>query len=461
MRPLPNVWRWSLSTLRVEVPRKLKPLLANKRYKGAKGGRGGAKSHFFAEQVILRAYMRPTRIVCIREVQNSIKDSVKQLLIDKINKFGLMPAFDVLDSEIRGPNDSIIVFKGMQSYNASNIKSLEGYDIAWVEEAQTLSQHSLDLLRPTLRKEGSELWFSWNPRFKTDPVDMFFSKNPPADAVSVHINWSDNPWFPEVLRKEMLHDFAVDEDKAEHIWNGAYGASQGAILARWINKAERDGRINNNVVFDPHGAPIEVSGDLGFRDTASWWFWQRRLGGFALLAYDGDNGLDADDWIPRIQEMITSLGGKSVGKIWLPSDAKAKTFQSKHTSMEKFITAFGAGRIAIVPQSKKLDQISASRAVVPTCEFNRERCEAGIDGLTAWEFEYNEETNVFSREPLHNWASHPSDAFSYGAQMMREAEPPKSETPTKWPLQGIGNGITRTQTLDEMWAITPTKNTRI
>ena len=232
-----------MSSIRVEVPRKLKPLLYPMRYKGAYGGRGGAKSHFFAEQVILKAFAQTSRIVCIREVQNSIKDSVKQLLQDKIAKFKLEPFFDVLESEIRGPNGSQIVFKGMQSYNASNIKSLEGYDIAWVEEAQTLSQHSLDLLRPTLRKEGSELWFSWNPRHKTDPVDQFFRKSPPPEAVSVMVNWYDNPWFPDVLRKEMEHDFASDEDKAEHIWNGAYGSSQGAILAKWVARAERDGRI--------------------------------------------------------------------------------------------------------------------------------------------------------------------------------------------------------------------------
>ena len=450
-----------MSILKVEVPRKLKPLLARVRYKGAYGGRGGAKSHFFAEQVILRAYTEPSRIVCIREVQNSIKDSVKQLLIDKINKFGLMPAFEVLDSEIRGPRGSMIVFKGMQSYNASNIKSLEGYDVAWVEEAQTLSQHSLDLLRPTLRKEGSELWFSWNPRFKTDPVDMFFRKTPPNDAVSVLINWSDNPWFPEVLRKEMIHDFLVDEDKADHIWNGAYGSGQGAILARWVNQADREGRINDSVVFDLLGSPIEVSGDLGFRDTASWWFWQRQLGGFRLLKYDGDTGLDADDWIPRIQDSILSLGSPTVGKIWLPHDARAKTFQSKHTSMERFISAFGAGLISVVPQSKKLDQISAARAVVPRCEFNKSKCEAGLDGLVAWEFEYNEDTGVFSREPLHNWASHPSDAFAYGAQMMQEAEPPKEKEQPKFAMQGVGNGVTRTISLDEMWAMTPGRNKRI
>jgi len=428
-----------LSILRIEVPRKLKPLLYPRRYKGAYGGRGGAKSHFFAEQIILACYRGSKRVVCIREVQNSIKDSVKQLLCDKIAKFGLQQYFNVLEAEIKGPNGSFIVFKGMQSYNADNIKSLEAFDIAWVEEAQTLSQHSLDLLRPTIRKEGSELWFSWNPRYKTDPIDKFFRKHPPEEAISVFINWQDNPWFPSVLRKEMEHDFVIDPDKAEHIWNGAYGSSQGAILAKWVNQAIREDRIRSDVFFDPYGAPVEVSSDLGFRDTASWWYWQRCLGGYRLLKYEGDSGLDADDWIPRIQQTLTDLGVKRLGKIWLPHDARAKTFQSKHTSMERFLAAFGSDKVAVVPQSKKLDQISAARAVITKCEFNKDLCEDGLDGLLAWEFEYNDETNVFSREPLHNWASHPSDAFAYGCQVMQEQEPPKEDKPLE--IRGLVVGM--------------------
>jgi phage terminase large subunit len=447
-------------TIRVEVPRKLKPLLYPKRYKGLFGGRGGAKSHFMAEQVILRAYMKPTRIVCIREVQNSIKDSVKQLLIDKIEKFGLMPYFDVLEGEIRGPNGSMIVFKGMQSYNASNIKSLEGYDIAWVEEAQTLSQHSLDLLRPTLRKEGSELWFSWNPRYKTDPVDVFFRKSPPTEAVSVLVNWYDNPWFPDVLRKEMLHDFDVDQDKAEHIWNGAYGASQGAILARWVGKAEREGRVHTEVEFDPHGYTIEVSSDLGFRDTASFWYWQRSMGGFKLLKYEGDTGLDADDWIPRIHATVLELGCRKPPKIWLPHDARAKTFQSKHTTIEKFAESFGAGNVEIVPISKKLDQIEAARTVINKCEFHKDFCEEGLDGLMAWEYSYNEENGVFSREPLHNWASHPSDAFAYGCQIMAQIEQKPEEKQAIFPITGH-NSYIQTAPLDTLWKETPRRSGRI
>lgn len=445
-----------MADLRAYVPRKLKPLLSPSRYKGAYGGRGGAKSHFFAEQCVARCVSGPTRIVCIREVQGSLRDSVRQLLIDKISKLGVEHLFIPLEGEIRGPNGSLIIFKGMQSYNAESIKSLEAYDIAWVEEAQTLSQHSLDLLRPTLRKPGSELWFSWNPRFKTDPVDKFFRKNPSPEAVSVQINWKDNPWFPEVLRKEMEFDFKTDTDKAEHIWNGAYGSSQGAILSRWVNAADREGRINNNVVFDPNGARLEISSDIGFRDTASWWYWQRKVGGYSLLAYDGASGLDAQDWIPRIQETVKTIG--KLGKIWLPQDAKAKTFQSKHSSVEQFIQAFGVNRVDIIPPTNKRNQIDAARLVMPHCEFHKEACEAGLDGLLAWEYEWNDDNNVFSKEPLHNWASHPGDAFAYGAVVMEEeVAVVKAED---IPIRGLGVNYPSV-TLNELWATAPKPSARI
>lgn len=443
-----------MSTLRVEVPRKLKPLLGPKRYKGAYGGRGGAKSHFFAEQLLVRGYCQTTRIVCIREIQASIKDSVKQLISDKIAKLGLDWFYEVLEGEIRGKNGSLIVFKGMQSFNAQNIKSLEGYDIAWIEEAQTLSQNSLDLLRPTIRKDGSELWFSWNPQYKTDPVDVFFRKNPSPDCISVHVNYSDNPWFPEVLRRDMEADYLNDEDKAEHVWGGGYGAAEGAILAKLINQGIREGRISESVKYDPSGAPLHISSDIGFRDTAAWWFWQPKVGGFSIVDYDDGNGLDADDWIERLK---TRIGTRKLGKIWLPHDARAKTFQSKHSVIERFLAAFGGDKCDVVPQSKKQDQINAARAIIPRCEFNVDLCERGLDGLTEWQYEWNEENQVFSREPRHDWASHPSDAFCYGAQVMEEvaAKIKKDE-----PMRGIKVGANDV-TLDEMWQSTPKRSSRI
>ena len=449
-----------MSSLRIEVPEVFVPLLDPKRYLGVYGGRGSGKSHFCAEYVIAKA-IAGSRVACIREVQNSIKDSVKQLIVDKILGHGLESMFEILEQEIRGPRGSLIVFKGMQSYNAANIKSLEGFDLAWVEEAQTLSQHSLDLLRPTFRKVGSQLLFAWNPRYKTDAVDKFFRSGPRDDMITVRANWYDNPWFRKTpLYQDMLKDFDIDADKAEHVWNGAYGSSQGAILARWVGKAERDKRIHNDVVYDPDGMPIEVSADLGFRDTASFWYWQRVPGGVNVLKYDGDNGLDADEWIPRIQDNIRQLGAKQVGKVWLPHDSRAKTFQSRHTTMERFITAFGASYVGLVPQSKKQDQISAAREVIDRCAFNAELCEAGLDGLRAWEFLYSEDNGVFSREPNHNWASHPSDAFAYGCQVMQEHKPKIEEKVDIFPIKGQNNRII-TAPLDDLWKDTPRRNDRI
>lgn len=418
----------SIPRIRVDVPRALAPLLKASRYKGAYGGRGGAKSHFFAEQIIVRCYARTTRVVCIREIQNSIKDSVKQLLVDKIAKLGLMGEFEIIETEIRSKsNGSLIIFRGMQSYNSDTIKSLEGYDIAWVEEAQTLSSVSLQLLRPTLRKEGSELWFSWNPRHRTDAVDQFFRKKPiHPDAISVAVNWRDNPWFPNVLRRDMEEDKLKDPVAAEHVWEGGYGAQEGAILARWVDVAEKQGRIGDHVAFDPEGW-IEISSDIGFRDTATWWYWQRKLGGFSLLDYDADSGLEAQDWIVRIKaRLLERCWQDRLKKIWLPHDAKIKTFQSKHSTIEQFTEGFGFHKCEIVPVASKLDRINAARTVIRTCEFHETNCEDGLDGLRNWEYEWNPDLKVFMKEPLHNWASHPSDGFSYGCQVM-QGLPPKAE----------------------------------
>lgn len=449
-------------TIKAEVPPKLAPLLEPKRYKGAYGGRGGAKSHFFAEQLVLRCFIQRTRAVCIREIQHSLRDSVRQLVIDKIQKFGLGGFFDVLEAEIRAPNGSIIIFRGMQSYNAETIKSLEAYDVAWAEEAQTLSQHSLDMLRPTIRKPGSELWFSWNPRHRTDPVDVFFRKRPHPEGMAIEVNWRDNPWFPDVLRKDMEHDKATDPELAEHIWEGAYGLMHGAILARLVDRAEKAGRINENVAYDSSGPGIEITSDIGWRDTASWWAWQRRVGGFGLLDYRGSSGMDADEWCEALNEWIADNGWK-LGKIWLPHDARTKTFASKHSAVERFIRAFGPDKVGIVERTSKADRINAARYVLPKCEFHV-RCEDGLNGLRAWEYEYNEETQAYSREPLHNWASHPSDAYSYGCQVMQGLAPPKEKAPSGRILQITTHGEEPPEnqvTLDDLWAARRPKNRRI
>ncbi|NDC25383.1 MAG: PBSX family phage terminase large subunit, partial [Proteobacteria bacterium] len=195
-----------MTTLRIETPRWARPLLSPARYKGAFGGRGSGKSHFFAELMVEEHLLNPSsRSVCVREVQKSLSQSVKRLLELKIEAMNAGAYFEVQEAVIKAKKgDGAIIFQGMQNHTADSIKSLEGYDRAWVEEAQSLSQRSLDLLRPTIRKPGSELWFTWNPSHISDPVDQLLrGEAPPQDAVVVEVNFEDNPWFPEVLRDEM------------------------------------------------------------------------------------------------------------------------------------------------------------------------------------------------------------------------------------------------------------------
>ena len=234
----------SSSTEVIRTPRKLAPLLKPTRYKGLHGGRGSGKSHFFAEMLVEEATIRPgLRAVCVREVQKSLKQSVKLLVEDKIRSMGVAHLFTVLEAEIKTPGGGVIIFQGMQNHTADSIKSLEGFDIAWCEEAQSLSQRSLDLLRPTIRKAGSELWFSWNPNAPSDPVDVLLrGESPPSDSVILEINYDDNPWLPDELKQEQEDDKRRDPDKWLHVWGGAYSLnSEARVFRNWkIDEFEAD-----------------------------------------------------------------------------------------------------------------------------------------------------------------------------------------------------------------------------
>lgn len=224
-----------MTTLRINTPRWFLPLLAPARYKGVWGGRGSGKSHAVAEYLIERSVMEKTDIVCLREVQKSLQQSVKKLVEQKIEDMGVGSLFEVQHDRIKAKSGGIIIFQGLANHTADSIKSLEGFDIAWFEEAQSCSQRSLDLLRPTIRKPGSELVFTWNPNLATDPVDVLLrGEEPPPDAVVVSANYNDNPWFPDVLQKEMEYDRRRDPDKYAHVWNGSYVRnSEARIFRNW------------------------------------------------------------------------------------------------------------------------------------------------------------------------------------------------------------------------------------
>jgi phage terminase large subunit len=434
-----------LSILNVDVPRKLAPLLQPARYKAARGGRGGAKSHFFAERVVLRCYTKRTRAVCIREVQNSLKESVKQLIVDKITKLGLGWAFEILEGEIRGISGtpaagSLIVFKGMQSYNAENIKSLEDFDIAWVEEAQTFSERSLRMLRPTIRKEGSEIWFSWNTRYETDAVDkFFFGGKRPEGSIVVEVNWFDNPWFPKVLVAEKDQDYADDPEMAEHVWGGGYERiTEGAYFARHIAAAERDGRVG----YFPYNPayPVFTSWDIGVDDYTAVWFWQVIDGMPVVIDYYEASGLGADEilaealpeYTPDLQDRVAALIelGRdkkfSYGRHFLPHDVGNREWGAGAKTRIQTLVGLGMKLDSINRGAAQnpVERINASRRILPMTRFHRStRVMLGLSRLRRYSRKKNDALGTYLG-PLHDENSHGADAFGEFA-VNCGLEPPK------------------------------------
>jgi phage terminase large subunit len=223
-------------SLEVECPDKLKFFgLSEARYKGAKGGRGGGKSWAIADILLLKSIEKRRRILCGREFQNTIADSVHQILIDRIAHYKLDKLFDITDKEINCiQTGSFFIFKGLH-YNITEIKSLEGIDIFWGEEAEKFSQKSLDIITPTIRMPGSELWFSWNTSAGDEPVEQLFKKR--KNSILVHVDYRDNPWFPQVLRDEMEHDKANNEPRYKHVWLGEEGGT-GRFFPEFSKNAE-------------------------------------------------------------------------------------------------------------------------------------------------------------------------------------------------------------------------------
>lgn len=442
-------------TLSIRVPRKLAPLVQSHRYKGAFGGRGGGKSHFFAELLLARCYGAPTRAACIREVQNSLKDSVRQLLIDKIQRMGIGWFFDVLGTEIRGRNGSIIIFKGMQSYNAENIKSLEGFDIAWVEEAQTLSSHSLKLLRPTLREEGSELWFSWNPRHDTDAVDRFFrGGRPMSDGVALEINWDDNPWFPEVLRQEKDDDYAADPEVAEHVWGGGYEVvTEGAYYAKLLHAAEQQGRIG--AYRHNAGLRVNTAWDLGIDDYTAIWFLQDDGSNVFVIDYYEASGVGAEQIVREALPELDPDGRERMARLleigrlqpfvygshYLPHDIRVREWGQGAKQRSQTLLELGVKPLRIGVATKPADRVNSVRKLLPVCHFNdSDRVQVGLRRLRRYARRWNDSMRTYST-PKHDENSHGADAFGeFAINCGIKPEAPKPKARPQWTHQGIKGG---------------------
>lgn len=406
------------------------------RYKAAWGGRGSGKSHFFAG-LLVEDHLCNTglRSVCIREVQKTLKESAKRLVEDKIEQYGLGEAqgFKIFREVIETPGDGLITFQGMQDHTAESIKSLEGFGRAWVEEAQTLSSRSLALLRPTIRADGSELWFSWNPRRKTDPVDKLLRGDVlPTGAAVVNANWKHNPWFPDVLEQERLDCLHNDPDQYDHIWEGGYATVlEGAYYARDLAQARQEGRIGK-VAGDPlmtTRAVWDIGGTGAKADACAIWICQFIGKEIRFLNYYEAIGQPLATHI----EWLRSNGyGKAL--CILPHDGETND-RVHDVSYESALQAAGFETLIVRNQGKgaAMKRVEAARRLFPNMWFDAEACAAGIEAV-GWYHERKHEVHNVGLGPMHDWASHGADAFGLACVAYEEPRTnrPRRERKQSW-----------------------------
>ena len=396
--------------LQVRTAAVFTPLLQPARYKGAHGGRGSGKSHFFGQRLVIEAVKRPgLRAVCIREVQKSLAQSSKRLVEDKIAAMGLSADFTVRKDAIETPGGGLILFQGMQAHTAESIKSLEGFDIAWIEEAQSLSARSLTLLRPTIRAEASEIWASWNPRRKTDAIDEFLRQKRPDGAVVVQANWRDNPWFPRALELERRIDQEKYPERYDHIWEGDYArAFEGAYFARPLAEAMAEGRITR-LAADPvlaRRAFFDLGGSGASADATA--VWVAQFVGQAIQVIDDIEGVGQP--LGYYAEALRERG-HGAAEVVLPHDGvTGNAVTGKRYDAHWREAGFETRVIKNQGKGAAMMRIEAARRLFPRVWFDRERTEAGREALGFYHERRDEARNV-GLGPEHDWSSHAADAF--------------------------------------------------
>ncbi len=411
-----------------ELPEALRFLVEPHRYKVAYSGRGAAKSWSFAAAALILGVRSPLRIVCARETMQSLKDSVHALLEDTIDRLGLRSLYSVEKGAIYGSNGTEFTFVGLK-HNVQNIKSLEGADVLWVEEAQFVSQHSWETVQPTIRKPGSEIWVSFNPELATDDTYRRFVINPPSGAKVVKLTWRENPWFPEVLRVEMEDMRASDPVAFQHVWEGeCRSAVEGAIYGEELKKADAEKRITS-VPWD-RTKPVDTFWDLGFTDKTAIWFAQPVAGWYHLIDYLEGAGKTISDFIVLLQQR-----GYVYGTDWLPHDGVDTVIHTrlpgdKSRSPEQMMRQSGR-KVRIAPKMLVASQINAARTVFPQCRFDADKCAAGLHALRQYQWGEPAASGAERRQPLHDFASHAASAFMNFAVTMKhpELDPARVQAP--------------------------------
>jgi phage terminase large subunit len=410
-----------------KFPNKLDFLFEPHRYKVAYGGRGSGKSWSYARALLIKAANEPIRVLCAREIQKSIKQSVHTLLNDQIQALGLGAFYEVLESEIRGLNGSSFSFAGLATNTVESIKSFEGCDVVWVEEAQTVSKKSWDILIPTIRKPNSEIWVSFNPNIDTDDTYTRFVVNPPENAKVVKVNYTDNPWFPDVLEQERLHSLKTNPDYA-NIWEGdCKAAVDGAIYSNEIREAQEGNRITT-VPYDPM-MKVHVVMDLGWNDSMSVILCQKGISDLRIIGYIEDDHRTLDSYSAQLKNLSYNWG-----TMFLPHDGQSKDF--KHgISAEEIMKKLGWD-IRIVPKADIESGIKLARMNFHRIYFDKS-AQRLVECLKNYRRSINSATNE-PGAPLHDEYSHGADAFRY---LCTSIESMKNESWSKEKIQYTNRGI--------------------
>jgi phage terminase large subunit len=412
-----------------QMPRALEFLKDPARYKVAWGGRGAGKSWAFARQLLIAGVSRPLLILCCRETQRSIEESVHRLLANQVRALGLEHFYTVQAATVFGPplrsataDDSTVrtefIFAGLK-HNIDNIKSLESADIVWIEEGQTVSKDSWNKLLPTMRRPGAEVWVSFNPDFETDETYRRFVVSPPAGAIVRKVGWQDNPWFELTSMPAQREDDLIrDPSGYRHIWEGeCKSAVEGAVYGKEVQEAQESGRITS--VPCDRTRPVDTVWDLGYGDSTAIWFVQAINGWYHLIDYIEDDGKTIEWYLIQLQQR-----GYVYGRYWLPHDGidtiiHGKLAGDRSRSIEGIMRAAGLN-VRIIPKMLVTEGINAARTIFPQCRFDAEKCYEGLRALRMYQWGKPSASGIEKREPLHDAASHGADAYRGVAIAVRE-----------------------------------------
>lgn len=372
------------------------------------------KSWGIARALLLLGAQKSLRILCVRELQASLDDSVHKLLSDQIYAMGLQGFYTIEKAAIKGANGTEFAFEGIR-HNVQKIKSYEGIDICWVEEAQAVSKFSWNVLVPTIRKPGSEIWVSFNPFREADETYQRFIVHTPKNAFVQALNWRDNPWFSQELRDEMEDLKARDYDSYMNVWEGQCVVNlEGAVYAAELRNARMEGRICDVPYERTMG--VTVAFDLGRRDFTAMWFGQKVAMQDRLVDYHEARGKDFSYFVEHLKKCpyIVDL-------VVLPHDGGAKVLGSKH-SIEEQVRAHGF-QVKVLKRQPVVVGISATRSIFPSLWFDAKRCEQGLKRLAEYHFDVDPESKEYSVNPVHDEASHGADALRTYAMAKRAAVP--------------------------------------